>query len=368
MTTGIVFGVLLRDAEEEWPGRNQLLLALTAHVPVVLLEQRRGQRRRPSIDRLDENLFVVRNALALRTTRLGRKLPLLAYPIDGALLRRCLHSVAIDRHVYWLTVADPILALGVATGSLVYDCADPNFLPESQAEFDAGERRVATRAALTTSSARTLQEKMLGYNPKSFLLPNATSQDFHRSRLATLPRPPLLSGRSGPVVGYLGTVDWRFDASFVTAAALALPHCTFAIVGRVNANMDAAIATLRNLPNVVIPGQVGYDDGRAWVGAFTVGLVPFTMGAMNDAINPVKMYMYLMAGLPVVATAIEECRQNAFVRTADTPEEFTRLVAAATAEAPPADHEERMAFALRNTWEVRAEEAIALLEGNGLLP
>jgi glycosyltransferase involved in cell wall biosynthesis len=283
-------------------------------------------------------------------------------------LRRCLRSVGIDRFVFWLTVADPVLTLGVSTESLVYDCADPNFLPQQQSEFDAAESQVATSAALTTSSAHTLHAKMMGYNPKSFLLPNATSQDFLPQQTAPLARPPLLSGRSGPVVGYLGTIDWRFDAKFVSAAALALPDCTFAIVGRVNANMDVAMSTLRSLHNVVMPGQVGYDDGRAWVAAFTVGLIPFTMGTMNDAINPVKMYMYLMAGLPVVATAIRECRENAFVRTADTPEEFARLVGEATTRSPAADHRERTAFALRNTWEVRAEEAIALLRQNGLFP
>ena len=281
MTTAIVFGVLLRDAEEEWPGRNQLLLALTAHVPVVLLEQRRhqGRIRASSIDSPDKNLFVVRNALSLRTSRLGRKLSHLVSPIDGSWLRRCLHSVGIDRYVYWLTVPQPILALGVPTGALLYDCVDPNFLPEQQAEFDAAERRVATRASLTFSSARTLYAKMAGYNPNSFLLPNATSQDFHPQRTESLEKPSLLDGRSGPVVGYLGTVDWRFDAAFVSSAALAMPDCTFAVVGRVNSNMDEAMSTLQNLPNVVMPGQVGYDDGRAWVKAFTVGLIPFKAGS-----------------------------------------------------------------------------------------
>ena len=89
---------------------------------------------------------------------------------------------------------------------------------------------------------------------------------------------------------------------------------------------------------------------------------------MNDAINPVKMYMYLMAGLSVVATAIEECRQNVFVRTADTSAEFTRLLQEAVGETPAADRGDRIEFALRNTWEVRAEEAIVLLRQNGMLP
>jgi glycosyltransferase involved in cell wall biosynthesis len=369
-STAIVFGILLRDAEEDWSGRNQLLLSLRRYGPVVLLERRPPQKRLPvsSIESIAENLYVVRRAFALRSSRLGRRMSRLAAAIDGSWFRRNLRSVGISHYVFWLSVADPVLALGMPAQSLVYDCADPNFLPESQREFDAAERSVATRAAMTLSTAHSLQAKMETYNQTSFLLPNAISRDFHPQQTDALPSPPLLRGKPHPVVGYLGTVDWRFDATFVLAAAQALPECTFAIVGRVNDDQREAVASLQRLPNVVMPGQVGYHEGLTWVAAFDVGIIPFSIGEMNDAINPVKMYMYLMAGLPVVATAIAECQRNAFVSTATSPDEFARLLRHSVAARPVADRQQRIEFALRNTWDIRADEAVALLQSNGLYP
>jgi glycosyltransferase involved in cell wall biosynthesis len=367
-TKGIVFGVLLRDAEEDWSGRNQLLLSLSRYGPVVLLESRTEPKRLPmsTIDRIADNLYVVRSAFALRSSRFGRKASRLAAAIDGAWFRRNLRSVGISEYVFWLTVADPVLTLGVPPGSLLYDCADPNFLPEGQREFDAAEREVATRAALTFSTAHSLRSKMQSYNPRSLLLPNATSRDFHPQQTDALPKPTLLRNTRQPVVGYLGTIDWRFDAAFVLAAALAMPDCTFAVVGRVNDDQRDAVAGLRRLPNVVMPGQVGYHEGISWVAAFDVGIIPFTIGVMNDAINPVKMYMYLMAGLPVVATAVAECQRNDLVSTATTPDEFARLLQDSIAVRPVADRQERIEFAMRNTWDIRADQAVALLQANGL--
>ena len=368
MTTGIVFGTLLRDALKEWPSRNQLMWSLSNHTPVIFLECHRSPSRNPVsyIYQETENLYVLRSAFTLRSSRYGRRLPRLVSAIDGAWFERSLRSVGISRYIYWLTVADPVLALRIRSADLVYDCADPNFLPGRQAKFDAAESQIAARAALTFSTAHSLWAKMTTYNSKSFLLPNATSLDFHPSRTAHLPSPPLLTGRLGAVFGYLGTIDWRFDPTFVRAAARALPGCTFAIVGRVNSDQEDALAPLRQLPNVIMPGQVSYDDGRAWVAAFDVATIPFKIGATNDAINPVKMYMYLMAGLPIVTTDMAECRLNPFVRTATTPIDYVRLLQESISQRPPPDRDARISFARRNTWDIRANEALNILREHRL--
>ena len=79
MPTPIIFGVLLHDADEEWLGRNQLMLALSAHTNVVLLEQPRFsgrwiEFRKPRPEQVGENLFVIRDAFGLRYQRLGKRL------------------------------------------------------------------------------------------------------------------------------------------------------------------------------------------------------------------------------------------------------------------------------------------------------
>src|SRR5439155_6779412 len=109
-----------------------------------------------------------------------------------------------------------------------------------------------------------------------------------------------------------------------------LPQYTFALVGRVNWDQEDRVRPLRSLPNVILPGAVSVEEGRTYTAAFDVGLIPFLPGTVGDAINPVKMYMYLVAGKPVVTTWIRECRRHApYVAAAQTHEQFAAAIQAA---------------------------------------
>lgn len=370
MGSPIVYGVVWHEVDLTWPGRNQLIQSLSRFTPVVFLEAAHRNRRfeipRPRLEEVDEQTFVLRNALSARTLPRAGRLPGAAH-VDAAWLRSALRGKGLADFTYWLTVAEPRMLTAMPRNKLVYDCMDPNFLPERQRRFDRDESLLASKAQLTFASAQVLHERMLRINPRSVLLPNAASlSTLQAARSGSLTRPPLLEGVTGPVAGYLGTLDWRFDATSVEAAARALPDCTFAIVGRINREQESAVQGLRGLPNVILPGQVSAAEGDAYAAAFDVALIPFKQSPMNDAINPVKMYNYLILGKPVVATSVEECRRNPFVTTADTAAEFASAVAQALHPQGPAAMQERIEFALANTWDVRAEQAWDELRRHGV--
>jgi len=131
----------------------------------------------------------------------------------------------------------------------------------------------------------------------------------------------------------MGTFDGRVDAGILTEAARRIPEFTFALIGRINVDQEQRLKDLRSLHNVVMPGAVSVEEGRAYTAAFDVGLIPFIPNAMNDAINPVKMYMYLMAGKPVVSTWIRECRRHSpCVRAAESVDDFVAAIREAIAE------------------------------------
>jgi glycosyltransferase involved in cell wall biosynthesis len=366
----IVFGVLLDETLMAWPGRNQLMAAMAKHTQVILLQKSAGARplsrpRRPRLERLDGDLWVARDAFNLTTRRGSRRLGNLAPMADGYQLRSALAEFGVRSWLLWLTVPDPRLSHGVPDERLVYDCMDPNFLPDHEAEFNRNEFALANRARVVFASARVLHERMRKVNANAYLLPNAAPVPT-TAALVSLPRPAGLENRAGPIVGYLGTIDWRFDAETMTQTARALPDITFAIVGRINKDQMAKVAALRQLPNVVMPGQVSIEDGEAYVSAFDVGLIPFTPTAMNDAINPVKMHMYLAYGKPVVSTWIAECRANPWVTATSTPAEFAAAIQRLVTTLDTGAAERRREQALRNTWEHRARSAIQVLAQHNL--
>jgi glycosyltransferase involved in cell wall biosynthesis len=165
----------------------------------------------------------------------------------------------------------------------------------------------------------------------------------------------------------MGTIDWRVDLGIVAEAARRLPDFTFAVVGRINNEQRDAAARLGSMANVVVTGAVPYDEGRAYTAAFDVGLIQFFPGRVGDAINPVKMYMYLAAGKPVVSTWCTECvRAAPLVTAAKGAEGFAAAIRHAVEDDTAADRADRIAFASCNTWADRARDATAHLDESGL--
>jgi hypothetical protein len=158
------------------------------------------------------------------------------------------------------------------------------------------------------------------------------------------------------------------DTQTLAAAARALPAFTFALVGRINPDQEARVAELKRLPNVVMTGPVSIEEGNAYTAAFDAGLIPFLPGPIGDGINPVKMWMYLAEGKPVVSTWLRECRRYApHVHAARSTEEFISAIQEAVRGETPERSAARIALASRNTWHDRAGEAIQRLCERGLM-
>jgi teichuronic acid biosynthesis glycosyltransferase TuaH len=357
------------------PGRQGFLPdALREHTPIVYLSTTFHSRspfplRKPYAEQVGKNLTIIHDAMSLRTNRWWKRLGPLAARIDAAMIHNVLRQQGIKDYVFWLCVPGPEWMEGMRLNRMVFDCVDPCFIPSDQTNFDAKERRVADQANLVFCTAETLMERMEKVHPNVHLLPNAASLELYKAdNTSGLPLPKLLEGRPRPIIGYLGTTDWRVDCETITAAAKALPEYTFCIAGRVNQDQEHRMTELRTLPNVIMPGRVSSEEGAAYNKAFDVGLIPYLPGYIGHAINPVKMYMYLLTGKPVVSTWINECRRTMpLVAATRTPEEFVAALRMAANEPDQRASEARMAFAMQNTWQVRACAAIAVMRSNGLL-
>ncbi|MBC7604164.1 MAG: glycosyltransferase, partial [Ramlibacter sp.] len=111
-------------------------------------------------------------------------------------------------------------------------------------------------------------------------------------------------------------------------------------------------------PNIEFMGEVPYADLPGWVHAFDVCLIPFIINELTSCTNPVKVYEYLSAGKPVVATRMPELEAIADqVLLADDAPGFVRHIEQAlkTTEQDQAKAAvARRAWAAGHSWEARA--------------
>ena len=282
---------------------------------------------------------------------------------------RILAGAGFDRvDVLWLSTGSPFLALldEVPHDVAIYRMSDHTAaFPDTPRTFPSLEREVCGRADLVLATARSLATRAREMGARRVLhLPNACDPRPFEAGAAA---PDDLRGIPKPRAVYAGAIDHWLDGDLLAATARLLPDWTFLLIGPVR----GSLGPLRGQPNVRALGPRPYEDLPAYLRAADAGIVPFVLDAMTHAIHPLKVYEYCAAGLPVVATPMEEtAAMGAPIRLAASAQEFAGALEAARDEAKSPGGEraraERLDFARRNSWDRRFESlqaAIATVHG-----
>jgi len=243
---------------------------------------------------------------------------------------------------------------------LIFDCIDPCFDRSAEVlrDFNQREEEVLSRAQLVFATAESLVEQASRFNPRVHLLNNACApEEYTDALVACAPVPIWWPKAGGPIAAYLGSIDRRFDFELSLQAAIDHPDVCFILAGNILPEVSASAEPLRALPNVRLPGRISVEEGRYLLAHCNIGLIPFLPGEMNDAINPVKMYAYAFMGKAMAGSAVRELTlRPEIVDTGDTAERFSDAVGRALVRSQSVEHRNTLkAYAMQNTWEMRAE-------------
>ncbi|MBP7332025.1 MAG: glycosyltransferase [Firmicutes bacterium] len=284
--------------------------------------------------------------------------------IAGGLKKLC-RELAFKPTICWTYLPNTVdlrLPDGV---TLVYDCADehtafPGLI--NKETVSQMEKELFARAGVSLASARVLWERKKELAPAIELAPNgADVEHFSRAMQPGLPPPPELKALPRPVIGYVGAVSAWFDQEMVAAAAHAYPEWSFVLVGPV----DTDVSLLSSLPNVCLPGRKPYSALPAYLKCFDIAVIPFKINELTTGVNPVKLYEYLAAGLPVVSSDLPEVRAfRPHVAIAGNAAEFVSKLEKELAADSAGKRAERREIAGRHSWEARAKSVVAAVQRN----
>jgi glycosyltransferase involved in cell wall biosynthesis len=127
--------------------------------------------------------------------------------------------------------------------------------------------------------------------------------------------------------------------------------------------MNVRIAEVTALPNAFYLGKKAYGELPAYLAHFDVATIPFVLNPVTHACSPVKLFEYMAAGKPVVATRMREILKYKSVRFAGTATEFVAEIEAALKLRENEDHRALLrAEAEANTWRARAETLVRAME------
>lgn len=164
-------------------------------------------------------------------------------------------------------------------------------------------------------------------------------------------RPPVNGAQR--TVGYFGALEEWFDCDMVAALARRAPHFRIQLLGRVESAAVRRLAAA--LPNVHLAGETSYSELPAYLTGFDVAVIPFRNTPLTRCADPIKLYEYFAAGLPVVSTSLPELTGHGdLVYLADDPESFADRVLEAAREDSPERRVLRAIAASQSSWEARA--------------
>ena len=291
--------------------------------------------------------------------------------LNGRLLR---FSVALAARrmglrapVLWAYVPQAEVLLGTLDPALVvYHCVDDIAAQEGidGDSFGAAERRFAARADLVIASSPVLEERMRTLSSRVLYAPNVADTELFATALDAGPVDPQLSALPEPRIVFVGAIAAKkLDLELLGALAEARSEWTFALVGPVGlGDPDTDVSALAARPNVHLLGARAQTALPDVLRGAAVGLIPYRTSRLTRSIFPMKVYEYLAAGLPVVATGLPALAGVDGVDLVDGAQDAVAAVERALRDDSPERRRARSEAVSDRSWAARLAEIEAALE------
>ena len=161
-----------------------------------------------------------------------------------------------------------------------------------------------------------------------------------------------------PIIGYSGALAQWFDYELLGKIAKSLPNFQFVLLG---VNYDGSLdkSNLLNNENVHWLGLKQYSQLFKYLWYFDVALIPFKINDITLMTSPIKLFEYFACGLPVISSALPECKQYSEVLIIDGEEEFVEALDRAMKLHNDKNYLKQIeTIAKENTWDNRVKSII----------
>jgi len=252
-----------------------------------------GERAGQSAERLLPGVEVVK----------PRFVPLFGAPFYGLnrrLLEGQLDGLGVDPEdsIAWVYLPHPVV-IGLLEkrrwGKVVFDLCDDIDDMVVHPSLREGEAKLLREADVVFATAEALVEKAERVRDgEVHYVPNGVDGGRFEAEIEP-------AGELRRVL-YVGAIYEWLDEDLIVAVAEGRPDLEFRIVGP----LRRPLPRLERMVNLSIPGPVAAEDVPKEIAAAQLCIIPFRPGPLTEATDPLKLYESLIAGRPVLATALHQ--------------------------------------------------------------
>jgi glycosyltransferase involved in cell wall biosynthesis len=233
--------------------------------------------------------------------------------------------------------------------------------------FLAAEERYARRADLVLASARSLEERMRTLSANVLYTPNVADTELFATALDKGIVDGALERIASPRLVFTGAiVEAKLDFALIAAVARANPDWQIVLVGPVGlGDPSTDVARLEAEPNVHLLGPREYRRLPTILRGADAGLIPYRHSQLTDSVFPMKVYEYLAAGLPVVATALPALEGIKEIECGDDPDAFAAAARRALKRDSARRRAKRSSGVAQHSWTARIDQISDAIEAAG---
>ena len=248
----------------------------------------------------------------------------------------------------------------------VYHCVDPMIIPYDMKHGIISEDELVEKSDLVICTSKKLYEEKKLQNANTAFIPNATNISHISKGLSEdYPLNKNLSGIKRPIIGYAGAIERRFDYELLKEVVHLNKDKSFVLAGQIS--NEFVPDWLSQTANVYLTGRLAYEDMPGLIKGFDVAIIPFKKDEVSRTIFPLKLFEYLGAGKPIVATNFNpdlEEFTHGLVSFCENALSFSNAINLALKQENPDVRQRRLEVAIENSWDKRGQQIADLIEEN----
>ncbi|MBN1255247.1 MAG: glycosyltransferase [Deltaproteobacteria bacterium] len=237
----------------------------------------------------------------------------------------------------------------------------PGFPQDLKDKYKKDEEKFLGQVDMVFAASQKLYHQAKKVNPKTYYIPNAADfEHFSKALSQDIAVPEDMKDITRPTIGLIGKLNERLDMELLDYIISVKPEWSFVMIGPIYTVSKHFLKKFKEITkknNVYYMGMKSYDTIPAYLRYFDVCILPYVIGEATEAVNPIKVYEYVVTGKPVVSTPLTDVKPlEDVIKIAFAKEDFARCIADCLANDENLIVEKRLAFARRNTWRARADE------------
>jgi glycosyltransferase involved in cell wall biosynthesis len=236
--------------------------------------------------------------------------------------------------------------------------------PEYLARLREQQGRMLEQVDVIFVTWQGLADK-LGLGDRAVLLPHGMNFEYYNQAARNEFPTPSDIPRGRPLVGYTGSIKTKTDFELLKKMTQRLADWNIVLIGYECVNVPEQRQQFEELlkqPNFFYLGLKAYHELGAYLQAFDVCMMCYTINEWTEYGLPLKMFEYFATGKPVVSTylpSLEDYRD--FVTVCTKHDDFIAAVAEHGSNESPERRQARIDYAARNTWNHRAQTILQVL-------